>query len=186
MNIRTAGNNIHHAGNQSVGLIRNVLHAPASINQILSIIFFNLPTNKIFCSVINFIPVRLVDPNIEVVSTTIDTRASTPLVICPGLGSISASLLNLWHSKRSNYKTTIFLIKLQEWLRMYISFKHNLWTIISNPDYLQKHWGSWNSFTSPWTKKFTKLDTSDGHILYTRIERTILNSIVNGHMSELK
>ena len=35
-------------------------------------------------------------------------------------------------------------------------------------------------------KKFTKLDTSDGHILYTRIERTILNSIVNGHMSDLK
>jgi hypothetical protein len=69
---------------------------------------------------------------------------------------------------------------------MHISCKHNLWTIISNPDYLQKPWSSWNSFTSPWTKKFTKLYTSDGHILYTRIERTILNSIVNGHMSKLK
>ena len=109
MNIRTAGNTIHHAGIQSVGLIRNVLHAPASINQILSIIFFNLPTNKIFCLVINFIPVRLVDRNIEVVSTTIDTRAFTPLVICPGLGTISASLLNLWHSKKIELQNNNFL-----------------------------------------------------------------------------
>ena len=94
MNIRTADNNIHHAGNQSFGLIRNVLHAPASINQILSIIFLICQQIKYF-SVINFKPVRLVDPNIEVVSTTIDTRAFKPLMICPGLGSISASLLNL-------------------------------------------------------------------------------------------
>ena len=34
---RTAGSTIHHADIQPVGLIRNVLHAPASINQILSI-----------------------------------------------------------------------------------------------------------------------------------------------------
>ena len=107
-------------------------------------------------------------------------------MICPGLGSISVSLLNLWHSKRSNYKTTIFLIKLQEWLRMYISFKHSLWTIISNPDYLQRPWSSWNPFTWPRPKKFTKLCASVGQILHTRIERMILNGIVNGYFFELK
>ena len=109
MNIRTAGNTIHYAGHKSVGLIRNVLHAPASINQILSIIFSNLPTIKIFCSVINFISVQFVDPNIEVVSTTIDTRAFKPLMICPGLGTISVSLLNLWHSKKIELQNNNFL-----------------------------------------------------------------------------
>ena len=93
MTIRTAGNTIHHAGIKSVGLHINVLYSP-SIHKANTINLFNVQTNKIF-SVFYFKPDRLVDPFIEVVSTTIDTRACTPLVICPGLGSISASLLNL-------------------------------------------------------------------------------------------
>ena len=64
---------------------------------------------------------------------------------------------------------------------MHKSCKTKLWTIISNPDYLQRHWSSLISFTWPRPKKLTNLYASVGHILHTRIERMILNGIANGY-----
>ena len=61
MNIRTAGNTIHHAGIKLVELLINVLHFP-SIHKANTINLFNVQTNKIF-SVINCKPDRLVDSN---------------------------------------------------------------------------------------------------------------------------
>jgi hypothetical protein len=68
MTIRTAGNTIDHAGIKSVGLLLNVLHAP-SIHEANIINLLNVKTNKIF-SVINCEPDRLVNSNIEIVSTS--------------------------------------------------------------------------------------------------------------------
>jgi hypothetical protein len=62
------GNTIHHAGIKSVGLLLNVLHAP-NIHKANSINLHNVQKNKIF-SVINCKPDRLVNSNIEVVSTS--------------------------------------------------------------------------------------------------------------------
>ena len=83
------------------------------------------------------------------------------IAILPGLGSISTSLLILWHSKS---------IELQNKVSQ-LNYKSGLGcmnrTIIRNPDYLQRHWSSWTSFTWPRSKKFTKLCASVGHILHT-------------------
>ena len=68
MTKRTAGNTIHHAGIKSVGLLLNVLQAP-SIHKANTINLFNVQTNKIL-SVIISKPDRLVNSNIEVVSTS--------------------------------------------------------------------------------------------------------------------